>query len=181
MTIAVPHQLGDQISGLTDQLSETLSDVTHAASNVADATMRRARRTVRHARKNVDHARASASSVRGGRSKGWIVPVLLVVVLVAVARGRRGSRGFAPSGARVGEGTATNTTTKERFDEMTNHKADDLKGRVKEAVGDLTDDERLQREGQRDQAGAAVKEKVDKARDKINDGVDAIKEKMDRH
>jgi uncharacterized protein YjbJ (UPF0337 family) len=50
-------------------------------------------------------------------------------------------------------------------------KTDDLKGRAKEALGDLTDDERLEREGQVDQAAAAMKKKVDKA-------AEAIKEKI---
>ena len=35
---------------------------------------------------------------------------------------------------------------------------DDLKGRVKEAAGDLTDDKDLQREGKVDQASGAVKD-----------------------
>ena len=44
---------------------------------------------------------------------------------------------------------------------------DDAKGRVKEAAGDLTGDEKLQREGKVDQATATVKEKVGDAADKI--------------
>lgn len=51
-------------------------------------------------------------------------------------------------------------------------KMDDMKGRAKEAVGDLTDDKDLEREGKADQAGATVKEKagdlVDKAKDAFN-------------
>lgn len=49
---------------------------------------------------------------------------------------------------------------------------DDIKGRAKEAAGDLTDDEGLQREGKVDQATDTVKEKVgdvaDKAKDILN-------------
>ena len=44
---------------------------------------------------------------------------------------------------------------------------DDAKGRVKEAAGDLTNDDELKREGKVDQATAAVKEKVGEAADKI--------------
>jgi uncharacterized protein YjbJ (UPF0337 family) len=44
---------------------------------------------------------------------------------------------------------------------------DDAKGRVKEAAGDLTNDEKLEREGKVDQATAAVKEKVGEAADKV--------------
>jgi uncharacterized protein YjbJ (UPF0337 family) len=48
---------------------------------------------------------------------------------------------------------------------------DDAKGRVKEAAGDLTDDEDLQREGKVDQATGTVKEKVGEASDKVKDAV----------
>ena len=46
---------------------------------------------------------------------------------------------------------------------------DDLKGRAKEAVGDLTDDKGLQREGKVDQGKAEVKDKVGDVTDKIGD------------
>jgi uncharacterized protein YjbJ (UPF0337 family) len=39
--------------------------------------------------------------------------------------------------------------------------SDDLKGRVKEAAGDLTDDDDLKREGKVDQATGKVKDVVD--------------------
>ncbi len=48
---------------------------------------------------------------------------------------------------------------------------DDAKGRVKEAAGDLTDDEGLQREGKVDQATGEVKDKVGDAADKVKDVV----------
>lgn len=57
---------------------------------------------------------------------------------------------------------------------------DDMKGRAKEAVGDLTDDEDLKREGKADRIGADVKEKAEQAKDKANEAVDAVKEKFDR-
>ena len=46
-------------------------------------------------------------------------------------------------------------------------KTDDLKGRAKEAAGDLTGDKDLQREGKVDQAASAVKDKVGDAVDKV--------------
>ena len=49
--------------------------------------------------------------------------------------------------------------------------ADDAKGRVKEAAGDLTGDEGLQREGKVDQATGQVKDKVGDAADKVKDTV----------
>lgn len=46
-------------------------------------------------------------------------------------------------------------------------KMDDLKGRVKEAAGDLTDDDELKREGKVDQATSKVKEAVGDVADKV--------------
>ena len=48
-------------------------------------------------------------------------------------------------------------------------KTDDLKGRVKEAAGDLTDDKDLKREGKVDQVTSDVKEKVGDVADKVKD------------
>jgi uncharacterized protein YjbJ (UPF0337 family) len=48
---------------------------------------------------------------------------------------------------------------------------DDAKGRVKEAAGDLTDDDSLKNEGKVDQASGAVKDKVGDAADKVKDVV----------
>jgi uncharacterized protein YjbJ (UPF0337 family) len=64
--------------------------------------------------------------------------------------------------------------------ESTMANTDDLKGRAKEAVGDLTNDEDLQREGKADRAAGAVKEKADEVKDKIGDAVDAVKDKLHR-
>ena len=48
-------------------------------------------------------------------------------------------------------------------------KTEDLKGRTKEAAGDLTGDESLQREGKVDQASSTIKEKVGDGADKVKD------------
>jgi uncharacterized protein YjbJ (UPF0337 family) len=50
-------------------------------------------------------------------------------------------------------------------------KIEDIKGRAKEAVGDLTDDKELKREGKVDQFTADVKEKVGDVADKVKDVV----------
>ncbi len=59
---------------------------------------------------------------------------------------------------------------------MANEKIDDLKGRAKEAAGDLTENDDLKREGKVERAAADVKEKgsdaVDKVRDKVKDLTD---------
>ena len=50
-------------------------------------------------------------------------------------------------------------------------KTEDLKGRVKEAAGDLTNDKDLEREGKVDQASAQVKEKVGDVADKVKNAL----------
>ena len=57
---------------------------------------------------------------------------------------------------------------------------DDLKGRTKEAVGDLTDDDRLKREGKADRASGKAKKMVDDLEDKADDAIDSMKEKLHR-
>jgi uncharacterized protein YjbJ (UPF0337 family) len=54
---------------------------------------------------------------------------------------------------------------------MASGKSDELKGRVKEAAGVLTDDKKLKREGQVDQTAGQVKQKVEKVVDKVKDAV----------
>ena len=51
-------------------------------------------------------------------------------------------------------------------------KMDEAKGRIKEAAGDLTDDDDLKREGKADQMGATVKEKANEVVDKAKDVID---------
>jgi uncharacterized protein YjbJ (UPF0337 family) len=48
---------------------------------------------------------------------------------------------------------------------------DKAKGRVKEAAGDLTGDQRLKDEGRVDRAAGAVKSKIGGAADKVKDTV----------
>lgn len=50
-------------------------------------------------------------------------------------------------------------------------KADQAKGRVKEAVGALADDKSLKQEGKLDQAAGKVKEGFEKAVDKVKGAV----------
>ncbi len=49
---------------------------------------------------------------------------------------------------------------------------DQAKGRAKQAVGDLTDDKEMQREGEADEVAGKLKDKVDDAKDKVNDLID---------
>ncbi len=48
---------------------------------------------------------------------------------------------------------------------------DEVKGRVKEAAGDLTDDDDLEREGKVDRAVGSVKDTVDDVASKVKDAV----------
>jgi uncharacterized protein YjbJ (UPF0337 family) len=57
---------------------------------------------------------------------------------------------------------------------------DEAKGRAKEAAGDLTDDEKLKREGKVDRAASTVKDKLDDISDKVDDVADKVKEKVRR-
>ena len=50
---------------------------------------------------------------------------------------------------------------------MADKHVDEGKGRIKEAAGSLTDDKSLKNKGKVDQAKASVKDKVDKAADKV--------------
>jgi uncharacterized protein YjbJ (UPF0337 family) len=54
---------------------------------------------------------------------------------------------------------------------MTDGNVDDAKGKVKQAAGDLTDNESLKNEGRVDRASGSVKDKVGDAADKVKDVV----------
>lgn len=56
---------------------------------------------------------------------------------------------------------------------------DQAKGRVKQAVGDLTDDDDLKREGKADEAAGKVKGAIDDVGDKLDDAVDKVRGKVD--
>jgi len=57
-------------------------------------------------------------------------------------------------------------------------KVEQAKGHAKEAVGDLTDDDKLRREGRRDRVAGKAKEKVEHAKDKVEEGIDRAKDKL---
>lgn len=57
---------------------------------------------------------------------------------------------------------------------------DKAKGRVKEAVGALTDDDDVKNEGRADQAAGKAKDKVEKAKDWAEDKIDDMKDRVDR-
>jgi uncharacterized protein YjbJ (UPF0337 family) len=55
---------------------------------------------------------------------------------------------------------------------------DQAKGRVKQAAGDLTDNDDLKREGKADETAGKVKEAVGDAKDKFDDVIDDVKKKV---
>jgi uncharacterized protein YjbJ (UPF0337 family) len=59
-------------------------------------------------------------------------------------------------------------------------KSDKVSGRIKEAAGDLTDNDHLRRQGRADQASGKVKGVVDDAKDKVEDVVDRVADKVHR-
>ena len=69
-----------------------------------------------------------------------------------------------------------NTKTDER--NIMSGETDKIGGRIKQAAGDLTDNEDLKNEGERDEAAGKVKDAVDAAKDKANDAVDSIKDAL---
>jgi uncharacterized protein YjbJ (UPF0337 family) len=52
------------------------------------------------------------------------------------------------------------------------------KGKVKQAAGDLTDDDELRREGKADESAGKAKEKLEDVKDKADDIVDRVKDKL---
>ena len=54
---------------------------------------------------------------------------------------------------------------------------DDMKGRAKEAAGDLTDDEDLKNEGKADRAAGSLKDKANDAKNWVDRKIDAARAK----
>ena len=59
-------------------------------------------------------------------------------------------------------------------------KAKQVKGKVKQGIGDLTDDEQLRDEGVADEAEGDVQEGACKARRKVGEAIEDIGEKIKR-
>jgi uncharacterized protein YjbJ (UPF0337 family) len=62
-------------------------------------------------------------------------------------------------------------------DEVTG-KADQAKGKMKEKIGDLTDDERLRNEGAADQAAGKAQEGIGKGRRKVGEAIKDVGDKI---
>jgi uncharacterized protein YjbJ (UPF0337 family) len=58
---------------------------------------------------------------------------------------------------------------------------DQAKGKAKQAVGDLTGNEDLKKEGKADEKAGKVKEFLGDVKDKAEDLVDKVKDKVTKH
>jgi uncharacterized protein YjbJ (UPF0337 family) len=59
-------------------------------------------------------------------------------------------------------------------------KADQLKGKVKEKLGELNDDEQLRDEGQADQAAGDIEEGIGKGRRKVGEAIKDLGDKISK-
>lgn len=55
---------------------------------------------------------------------------------------------------------------------------DEAKGRAKQAVGDVTDDDDMRREGKVDEKAGQAKDKMGDLKDKAEDAIDKVKDKL---
>lgn len=55
---------------------------------------------------------------------------------------------------------------------------DKMTGRAKQAAGDLTDDEELEREGEADETAGKAKDAMDDVKDGVNDAIDKAKDRF---
>jgi uncharacterized protein YjbJ (UPF0337 family) len=57
---------------------------------------------------------------------------------------------------------------------------DQAKGKIKQAAGVLTDDDKLRRQGENDEKAGKVKEVVETGKNKLDDAVDAVKDRLNK-
>lgn len=58
---------------------------------------------------------------------------------------------------------------------MAENKLEQVKGNIKETVGDATNNDNLEQEGKKDKASGKAKEVIDNVKDKASDVVDKFK------
>ena len=66
------------------------------------------------------------------------------------------------------------------MDDRIGNKAEDLGGKAKQAVGNMTGDEQLARQGRNDQARASVKNAVNETRESVKDAMEKVKNALHR-
>ena len=60
------------------------------------------------------------------------------------------------------------------------HELDKAKGRIKKAAGDLTGNDELRCSGVADENAGKAKEAVQHGKEKVDDAIDAVKDRLDR-
>ncbi|MGC1512352.1 MAG: CsbD family protein [Acidimicrobiales bacterium] len=55
---------------------------------------------------------------------------------------------------------------------------DQAKGKIKQAAADLTDNEKLKKDGKADEAAGKLKEAVSRVKDRVDDAIDDAKKKL---
>jgi uncharacterized protein YjbJ (UPF0337 family) len=122
--------------------------------------------------------RKPSTSRRTLTSLGVLAGLALVAMVVQKLMFDRRNQGVINTSDGNPPSSASRT---ERNGTMTTPNTDEIKGRVKEAAGALTDNDNLKREGKTDQTAANVKDGLDKVKGKIEDGIDAVKEKINKN
>lgn len=105
-----------------------------------------------------------------------LVGLILCVVAGLTGSALNISRSPQMDAQHRGSATSPPIDNDERTPTMSG-KFDEVKGRAKEAAGDLTDNKDLQREGKTDQASGKVKQKVEGAKDWVEDKIDDVRDK----
>ena len=57
---------------------------------------------------------------------------------------------------------------------------DQAKGKIKQAAGVLIDDDKLRAQGENDEKAGKVKEVIETGKDKLDDAVDAVKDRLNK-
>ena len=179
MTLTVPTHLVDTMGTATasgvEAASHLLQEVSHAVSAAAATTSGRARRMVRSTRRG----KPRSTTARNLTVLGALVAITLIAMMVRRMMFDR-SLGGVPT-VDDGNPPPSSAMKPERNGTMASAQPDEIKGRIKEAAGALTDNKDLKREGKTDKAAANVKDGLDKVRDKIEDGVDAVKDRINKN
>ena len=176
MTLAVPTHFVDTMGTATasgvEAASHLLQEVSHAVGAAASGRARRLMRAT-------GHGTSRSTGARTLMVLGAVGAAALIAVLVRRRMFDRTKVGVL----KVVDGNPppSSATSSERNGTMASTQPDDIKGRVKEAAGALTDNDDLKREGKNDRAAASVKEGLDKVRDKIEDGIDSVKDRVNKN
>ena len=129
---------------------------------------------------------------RGGRqrpARGNLVGVAVLVavaVLVGVAvlavvfgRSKFGKQDRHMSAHE--DGNPAPTSTIGANETTASHRAEEIKGAAKQAAGSLAGNGTLERDGAKDKMAAKAKDGVERVRDKVEEGIDTVKERLNKH